>query len=218
MLSTAVLPTTVSLASEREQAHDVNTVDEEVISELSFSDPVENLVSDNNLSVINDGFTNDQVDFDKFDEFVSVENNQYILTLPSDHSFTENEISTVEKQLLFSNRLVFENQVALDAETEEAIISIPDGSMTRGIGSTYVKIYWNYINVGIARHVLRGGITAGASAIAGSIAAYYTMGAASTFVARVVGGMVGAYAANKIHSGIWFHLNYAYGINNYGWQ
>lgn len=113
---------------------------------------------------------------------------------------------------------MFENQAVLDEETETAVIQIPDGSRARGIGNTYVKIYWNYISVGIARHLLRAGITGSASAVAGSLAGYYTWGTTTKFVSTVVASLVGAYAANKIHSGIWFHLNYAYGINNYGWQ
>lgn len=213
-LGTALIPTMTTLASEPQQNYNISNFSE------SSNDEVDELDINNNLSITNNGEQNSSVDFQKFDPFVTVENNQYVLNLPSDHSFSEKEIYAVNQQLKFSNTLIFENSAILDSETETAHIAIPEqpGSMSRAVGSNWVNVYWNYISVGISRGYLRTGITASTSAVAGALATYYTWGATSTFISRIVGALVGHWASNKIHSGIWFHLNYYSGINKYGWQ
>lgn len=178
----------------------------------------DDLKIDNNLSVQNNQFFDTNVNFQKFDQYISFENNHYTLNLPSDNLFPAQEIAAVNDQIKFSNTLILENKATLDEKTGTATIIIPSENMARSLGSTYVRIYWNYIHVGIERYLVRTGVSAAAGAIAGSIATYYSFGAATTFVSRVVGALIGAWAASKIHSGIWFHLNYAYGINAFGWQ
>jgi len=220
-LGTAVLPTATVLAEEPQYEYNINndiTATPKIT--LNDSDELNNLSMNNNLSVTNDGLNSEEINLEQFDQFVTVENNQYVLNLPTNHTFSEKEVYAANQQLEFSNKLIFENSAVLDADTEDAYIAIPElpGQMSRAAGRTYVNVYWNYISVGISKGYVQTGITASASAVAGSLAAYYTWGATSTFVSRIVGALVGKWASNKIHSGIWFHLNYYSGINKYGWQ
>lgn len=182
-------------------------------SELAtYVEPVEGILLEN---IENNVDYN--VDYSKFDNYISIKNNQYTLNLPQGHSFSNYEILAVEKKLVESNALIFDTDIVIDEDTKSANIVI-DGKEVRGEGKNYFKITWSYIEFGLSKTALKGGITAAVSAIAGNIASYFSFGTLTTLVSRVVGGMFGATVASKITHGIWVQAKYNAVLASYGKQ
>lgn len=61
---------------------------------------------------------NTKPDLSKFDDYVSVENNQYVLTLPEYHTFTAPEILQVQMQIKETNLMIAESQAFIDVSTD----------------------------------------------------------------------------------------------------
>lgn len=151
-------------------------------------------------------------EFEKFNQYVQVEDDRFVLFLPNEVNFQLEEIEKVRSIITATN-----SQIELakkDMSTDVYISTIEQTNLVkpalmRANGVNKVDFYWNYARVFLSKNTLFG-LGAGAT-VAG---VYISAGTASAVVALLGYGLGGA------PSGIWFDYNYFIGVlcGNYGWQ
>lgn len=151
--------------------------------------------------------------YEELDRYIEVVNNEYVLNLPDNVYLENDDLANVEKMLTESNNAIRENDLTINPNTKTAILS---GVQTRAWGKNDIEFHWNFVRVYIDAGNLRIALTVGVGGLGGALAFLATSGWAAGAIGAATAAL--GIAANNVTDGIWFDYNYAFGVNNCGFQ
>ena len=160
-------------------------------------------------------------ELNKLTPYVSVVDNQFVLSLPEDSQFSDELVAQAKEQIALSNSLIASGNLKIDAETlsatQEFGIEI-DGVEVRSYGKNGVlKVGWNYVRLGFDAGLTKDIVTGSAAAAFGAIG-YAVTGPGGAAITAAVAAIVGNHVSN-IKNGVWVDYNFLLGkVNNIGWQ
>ncbi|QBR46760.1 hypothetical protein [Leuconostoc kimchii] len=156
--------------------------------------------------------------YSKYDKYVKVVDNRYVLSIPNDVKIDEATITKINTQLVEVNATVDESGVKINPVTKVAIINSPvtGNTMLRySAGRNGFEVHWNYVKIFISRTDLNKFKNIGSGALGAWIGA--RGGVAGAVIGAAVGGIIAEYGS--FPGGMWFNYNYFYrSVTNYGWQ
>jgi len=174
-----------------------------------------NTSTENNQSI---QINNSEQEESALDPYVDVVNNQYVLNLPDNNSFSSATIEKANATINQTNEFIKQNNLTINPETKTGDIpanSLKDSpfvNFSYGFNG-HGTFHWNYVRIYIDKGTANGikaGTIGASSALVGKIPNPYLLAAA--------GACVGLLAMLNINNGIWFDYNYWTGITAWGWQ
>ena len=152
---------------------------------------------------------------DTYDQYVTVQNNKFVLELPNDFIASNDSIEQAQTLIKTSNEAIEKNSLTIDIDTK---IASSNTRFTRGIGVNKVDWHWNYARVFLKKDdaKLFLGTSAGTVGVVATFLSIPTGAAFSLAVGLVALGI----KIGQINDGIWFDYNYVNGVltRNWGWQ
>ncbi|MFC6200882.1 hypothetical protein ACFP1L_03095 [Lactiplantibacillus nangangensis] len=142
-------------------------------------------------------------------------NNQYVLNLPNDNNFSNEEIEQATNLISEANKIVFLNNAVIDTQTKVASMY---PIQTRSYGKNDIQIHWNYARIyldkGQAKALMAAAISDGSTALGGF---FGNVGGAAAGAA--IGAYLSSVVGSDVKSGVWLDFNYfSKSVNNWGWQ
>lgn len=139
---------------------------------------------------------------DKFDEFISVSNNQFVFKQSSGYKISEQTLLEVKSVLSDSNKFIRDNNLIIDPTTKTASQII----MLRSYGKNGIlKVRWNSVTIGIDKGLTNDIIHAGIAGGAGYLG-FLASGPGAAAVASIVSVIVDRHLDSR--SGWWFDFNF----------
>lgn len=152
---------------------------------------------------------------DTYDQYVTVQNNKFVLKLPNDFIASNDSIEQAQTLIKTSNEAIEKNNLTIDVDTK---IASSNNRFTRGVGVNKVDWHWNYARVFLKKDdaKLFLGTSAGTVGVVATFLSIPTGAAFSLAVGLVALGI----KIGQINDGIWFDYNYVNGVltRNWGWQ
>ena len=161
------------------------------------------------------------VETNQLTKYVTVKNNQFILTLPSKVNVSPEIIAKAKDELNASNKVIAESGLTINPTTlvAEKIVSVNPGDIqVRSYGKTGIlKVGWNYARVGLDAGLVKDILIGGVSGAAGYLG-FIVSGPGAAAIVAAVAGIAGNHVGN-IKNGVWFDYNiFTRGITHIGWQ
>lgn len=144
---------------------------------------------------------------DEIDQYIKIENNQYVLVLPKnvEKKMTESQLTAIKQSINTTNNLIKNSSVSIDSTTKTAIHTVPDQQILKSDvntvnpmvtygGVTKVVFYWwgfqLYLSSSMVRYIAIGGV--------GAISAILALipGVGWSIAAAIVGAVGGAVAGD----------------------
>ena len=166
---------------------------------------------------LNNGVDVTKKEFSKYDKYVKVIDNKYVLELPSNIKIPNETLKKVQAQIDCSNRLISENNLTINPQTKSAIKL---GKCTDGEGVNSVEFYWNYMRVNISVSNWRILLTMGAGAIEGFLMELLSIsGPVAVGIAGAIGAGLSSIIGEYVKDGVWFDLNHFFVfLDKWGYQ
>ncbi|WP_279034088.1 hypothetical protein [Lactobacillus intestinalis] len=171
---------------------------------------------------------------EKLDKYVTVNNNQYVLSKESKSIVSEQEYAAAQQLIKQTNEAIKKTDSVINRETKVAtneftlsddkvkVISLNQGKATKRkkyhYGVNKVTYHWNYIRVYLNKNMTQT-IASGALGGLGSLIASYVSGGAATFAVGAITAAVTTFVGNSIKGGVWVDYNFlAKTVTRTGWQ
>lgn len=136
-------------------------------------------------------------------QYVTVENNQYVMNLPNNADIPSNVINDANAMINYSNQQIKQNNLTIDPVSK---IASSSGIQTRSWGKNKVEFHWNYVRVYIDAGNLRLYYQVGVAALGGALAAVAENPLLIGAISGVTTGL--GMQADKIKDGIWYDYNF----------
>ncbi|UQS86227.1 hypothetical protein MOO44_00885 (plasmid) [Nicoliella spurrieriana] len=192
--------------------------------------------SDSNVNYVeskstnnNDGMSpsiSQDLDTSVLNKYISVENNQFVLKLPTNLKISNDLKNKALSEISVTNSIIKNQNLKIDPKTLIATDNFTvddnnsnddDGISFRSYGKNgVIKYGWNYARIGFDAGLTKDIVTAGVSGVAGYLS-YIASGPGAAAVVSAVSAVVG----NHIHikNGTYVDYNvFTHKITRYGWQ
>ena len=201
MLAGAVAPSVTTFASEAP-----------VSDSVKVESSVESILANSDSSTIPTGpdeYTSSP-ELDALTQYVSVVNNQWVLSVPNDAGFSDDLITQAQAQIKSSNAFVTAESLEIDPETMVATKELSirvDGSVEeRSYGvNGLIKTGWNYqrwaFDAGLVKDLMTGSV----AAVFGGIG-WAVSGPVGAMVVAAIAAIVGNHLPD-IKDGVWVDYN-----------
>lgn len=157
--------------------------------------------------------------YQNFDNYVQVQNNQYVLELPQNMKVNKNDIDNVSSYISKANQIIAEEHLTINPNTKIATKTFEDPSQVgvRSAGKNHVDVYWNYARVFLSKNSVNNIIAGGSGGLGALVGFIPGVGLGAAVAIGIVLSIVGS---QQVNNGIWFDYNYLIGIftANWGWQ
>ena len=218
--STSTIPQNVSSTSSDWASVDKWTPDQ-IASFLNDSTNSENSIS-TGTAPTGDQLTNE------LNQYVSVRNNQFVLTIPSGLNISSEKIQRANAEIIASNSLIKKFGLTIDTKTgvaSESLSLYVNPIQSRIYGKNGIlAIGWNYIRVGLDRGLVKDILSVGWGILGGGSALLAKKigipGKYATEIAGIVGAAIGAVLGNHVKAeAVWFDFNtFTYTVSAFGYQ
>lgn len=154
-------------------------------------------------------------DLESVDPYIYVQNNQYVLNLPSNVTIPQEIKTQVDELVAASNSIIKDQKLFINPETKIARPLI----QTYAAGKNAVEMHWNYARVYLNKKTVNSLVHAtlsGGSTAVGGLLGGIGGATAGAFIGTFISNQIGS---SPVSNGMWFDYNYIYrSINKWGFQ
>lgn len=150
---------------------------------------------------------NDNDDSTKFDKYVTVQGNKYVLNIPKDGSIPLTQLADVSDAITNANQAVQDNGLVINKLNKVASKTLDNTADIERYGRTGILLVrWNFVRIGLDKGLVNDVLHSGAAA--GAAAGGYYGGWRGAAVGAAVGSVIDRHLDSK--SGWWFDYNFFY--------
>ncbi|AVH75873.1 hypothetical protein [Weissella koreensis] len=152
-----------------------------------------------------------------YDNYVDVENNKFTLKESAYSDLNENILNKINNQITISNNIVNEAKLTIDKNTKTAtFIENNDNLNPISDGHNGFEVHWNYWRVYVSKQTVNSVISAGAAGGGVILGGFLDFAGGEAVGAAIAEFIVSQWG--HVDNGIFFDVNFLFGINNWGWQ